>query len=214
MQLGQFMRTGPRIWLGSYTANLMPVTLNANRHTVHPIELIDYWAGFGHETVMDLGFFDVWDFQENISSVEKLLIKGSLILEFPELPDEFTREDRPWHSSEQITKGADTFEEAIRTLENRHKIMKLKDLIIAQYGEVPIWTASEEFKEAPKFSGLKEEMKLPPDATDIQVIEAANNLGRLDLFKALDECMNAWLAKAHRCNYEFKPSGELRRITF
>ena len=214
MQLGQHMKAGRRIWLGSFTANSMPVTPEAKEPVVLPIRLIDYWASFGYETVMDLGYFDIWDFQENISSVGKLLNNGNLIPEFPELPDEYTREDRFWHSSVQITKGANTFEEAISTLESRKKIMKLKDLIIAKYGEVPIWTASEEFKEAPKFSGLKEEMKLPPDATDIQVIEAANNLGRLDLFKALDECMNAWLAKAHGCNYEFKPSGERRRITF
>lgn len=214
MQLGQFMRTGRRIWFGSFPADSMPVTPEANERPISPIGLIDYWAGFGYETVMDFGFFDVWEFQENISGVNRLLNNENLIPEFPELPDEFTKTRRFWHSCVQMTEAADTFEEAISTLESRHRIMKLKDLVIAKYGEIPIWTASEEFKEMPKFSGLKEEMNLPPDATTVQVIEAASNLGRLDLFKAYDECVNAWLAKAHGCNYEFKPSGELRRITF
>ena len=213
MQLGQFMKAGRRIWLGSYTANSMPVTPEANGPIVLPIRLIDYWAGFGYETVMDWEYLDVWEFQEKIGEVKRLLSLNSLVLELPENPDQFAKQRRHWFSNGYMTEAADSFEKMISQLENRHRIQELKDLTENQSGEIPIWTRSKEFTEEPQFRGLKEELNLSNYASAADVIDVARTLGRLDVFEAFDRCMNAWLAKVHGCGFIFEPDGQMRRVS-
>lgn len=213
MQLGQFMITKPKIWLGSYVANSMPVTPGANEHAVLPIGLIDRCAARGYETVMDWSYLDVWQFQENIGAVERLISLEALVLELPKTPDELAKEDRFWHSYVQKTSATDSFERMVAQLESGDRIKKLLELAKDENGEIPIWEAGKEFEEEPVFLDLSDELGLLAEPTTAEIIQTARTYGRLDVFNLYDEARNLWLAKAHKCNFMFDPDGKLRRIT-
>lgn len=168
---------------------------------------------FYRSSLLDWDYLDVWEFQDDIGEVERILRLNSLVLELPESPDQFAKHHRYWFSNDYMTNVADSFEEMISKLETRDRIWELKELAKKRNGEIPIWTRSKEFAKEPQFSGLKQELKLSNYATAADVIDAARTFGRLDAFEAYDRCMNAWLAKAHGCEFIFDPDGQMRRVS-
>ena len=191
-----------RIWLDTVVAAQLE---NAK-------EAMDKLINEGYTLIVANTAVDIAVFQENPDWFEDHLANDEIIIEIWNTPVEMVSKPFFWSSCQMESPAAATLEEALQELPNRDSIMQIVDLVM-EYGIAKgDWPAGQWAPPEPITPAVAKVLGLTEAATRTEVLNAANAIGRRDLFDAYNVGYTKGVAMQHLCTEILNCDGSTTEI--